>query len=399
MLTPDQALRKIFAACEVMPTCKVDIRTASGLVLASNIYCPDSLPRFNNSAVDGFALRSMDIRNARGKKPVHLRLVGEVHAGSAASPKIRLGEAVRVSTGARIPTGADAVVMQEDCGVYNGKLMVKIAEARWNNIRRRGEEIQKGQIALRKGTRLNPGSLAWLSTMGIKKVSIYRPLKVGLLRSGNEVVDLQKSPRPYQVRDAHGISIPAALKMMGLETKIAPIVCDDLDAIVGTWRKLLAVCDVVITTGGVSVGERDFFHEAARKLGLKTIFQGVSQKPGKPLAFGKKGSKLWFGLPGNPVSSLVCFYIYIQPALLRMMGINNNFSSEWIEARAAHKVCPDFKRTSFLRGYLQNGSVSLAEKQGSHCLSSFSHANVLVRLNPIVQIQRGAKVCCLRLPW
>jgi molybdopterin molybdotransferase len=412
----------------------MDVRQAAGFVLAADVRSLDDLPRFNNSAMDGYAVRAADIRSASEKNPVALRVIGEVHAGSPANPIIRKGCAARISTGAKIPNGADAVVMQEECElrVVRGSpdpahdwtaglrsdsgdlrsaarrgqetfaeqkvVLVKCSEPRGANIRRRGEEIRRGQIALRAGTLLNAGSIAWLATMGIKKVSVHRRPRVGLLRSGNEVVELGKHPRPYQVRDAHGISIGSALRAMDCDTALPPIVGDDLSATVRSFRKLLATCDVVITTGGVSVGERDLFHEAAKQLGVKQIFHGIAQRPGKPIAFGKRGAKLWFGLPGNPVSALVCFYIYVRPALLKMMGHRDVFP-QWVEAAAAHPMRTDARKTVFARGTLRDGKVSLAEKQGSHCLGSFAAANVLVRLDPRTKsVKAGRKIFCVMLP-
>jgi len=414
MLTPDQALDKILANARPLGATKLDVREASGFVLAAEAKSRDDLPRFDNSAMDGYAVRASDIRGASEKNPVSLRVIGEVHAGSAANPTIRKGCAVRISTGAKIPNGADTVVMQEDCEIGRARplgapigqpsglslpvILVKCSEPRGANVRRRGEEIRCGQTALRKGTLLNAGSIAWLATMGVKSVSVHRRPCVGLLRSGNEVVELGKSPRPYQVRDAHGISIASALEAMGCEIVMPPIVGDELGATVRAFIKLLATCDVVLTTGGVSVGERDLFHEAAKRLGVKRIFHGIAQRPGKPIAFGKRGAKLWFGLPGNPVSSLVCFYIYVRPALLNLAGVRNPLP-RWIEAVAAHPMRTDARKTVFARGTLQSGKVSLAEKQGSHCLGSFAVANVLVQLAPSTKnVKAGQKVLCARLP-
>jgi molybdopterin molybdotransferase len=413
MLSPDQALKKLLAASRTLSSCKMDVRQAAGFVLASDVRSPDDLPRFDNSAMDGYAVLASDIRRASEKNPVSLRIIGEVHAGSAANPKIRKGCTARISTGAKIPNGADAVVMREDCEVvaadvrrqnpppYVGGypiVLVKCSEQRGANIRRRGEEIRRGQIALRKGTLLNAGSIAWLATMGVKSVAVHRRPRVGLLRSGNEVVEFGKSPRPYQVRDAHGVSLTSALEAMGCETVVPPIVADELGPTVQAFGKLLSTCDVILTTGGVSVGERDLFHEAAKRLGVKRIFHGIAQRPGKPIVFGVRGAKLWFGLPGNPVSALVCFYIYVRPALLKMMG-RREVLAQWFEARAAHPMRTDTKKTVFARGSLRDGVVSLAEKQGSHCLGSFAEANVLVRLSPSPRgVSKGQKICCTFLP-
>ena len=405
VITPDLAIRKILANAKPLPSCRMDIRKTDGLVLASHVCCPDGLPRFDNSAVDGYAVKAADVRGASKARPVSLRLIGEVHAGSSNQPVVKKGLAVRIATGARIPPGADAVVMQEYCERKGTVLRVCDTEPRWGNIRRRGEEIRRGQIALRKGQTLNSGSIAWLATMGIKTALVHRPPRVGLLRSGNEVVEWGVSPQPHQVRDAHGVSLPLALKKiysassgMELEVKMPSIVRDDMKQTVRAFSMLLKDCDLVVTTGGVSVGERDLFHAAAKTYGLKTIFCKVSQKPGKPMVFARRGPKLWFGLPGNPVASLVCFYLYVKPCLLRMIG-HPHVEPEWFEAKAAEAFRPNARRTDFLRGCLKNGRVTFAEKQGSHCLGSFADANVLVKIPPSSRPGKaGDPILCIHLP-
>ena len=347
--------------------------------------------------MDGYAVRSCDIDRASTKHPVSLRLMGEIHAGSPLCFRVEKECAVRVSTGSRIPPGTDAVVMQEDCRVEGNTVFVQALESRWGNIRRKGEEIRKHQIALPKGTVLQPGSLAWLATMGIRQVSVYHRPKVGLLRSGTEVVDWGQSPRAYQIRDAHGVSLPLALQQMGFDVQMPAIVGDNLSLVTRAYGKLLSSCDLLITTGGVSVGDRDLFHAAARAHHVTTIFHKVSQKPGKPMAFGKRGSKIWFGLPGNPVASLVCFYLYIRPALLKMMG-HPHPSSTWFEVKTAESYRSNPRRTEFLRGFLEKGRVTFAEKQGSHCLGSFAQTNVLIQLPPSHRIGKvGNRVLCMWL--
>ena len=393
MLTPDQALGKILFHARPLAAERVHVGDACGLVLASDIRAADDLPRFDNSAMDGFAVHSADIRGAAGENPATLRVIGEVQAGSSFGKKMGPGCAVRISTGAPVPRGADAVVMQEECEVRGSHVIIRGSEPKRGNIRFRGEEIQKGRIALHRGMRLNPGSVAWLATMGIHKAPVFRRPRVGLLRSGGEVVDIGMTPRTNQVRDAHGLSLSLALREMGMDLNVAPIVRDDPSSIRRAFSKLMASCDVVLTTGGVSVGRHDLFLGVAGKLGVKTIFHKIAQKPGKPMAFGKKDGRLWFGLPGNPVSSLFCFYYYVRPALLKMSG-RRDFMPQWFEAISSISVKRHPRRTEFMRGRLERGQVVFAPKQGSHCLGGFSDANVLVRID---STGRGRRLSCLRL--
>jgi molybdopterin molybdotransferase len=283
--------------------------------------------------------------------------------------------------------------MQEECEVQGSRLIVRGFEPKGGNIRFRGEEIRKGRVALRRGVRLSPGAIAWLATMGVRKVTVLRKPRVGLLRTGNEVVDLPKSPGPVQVRDAHGLSLRLALGEMGIGLEIAPIVRDNAVAIRRAFSKLMTRCDVVLTTGGVSVGRHDLIGEVARGMGIRPIFHKIAQKPGKPMAFGARGPKLWFGLPGNPVSSLFCFYCYVRPALVKMSG-RDDFRPVWFEALAASAVRRHPRRAEFMRGRMLGGRVGFAVKQGSHCLGSFARSNLLVRIDSSLS---GRRVLCLEL--
>jgi molybdopterin molybdotransferase len=396
MITPDQAFEIIFRHSFPRKTISINLLKCSGIVLAEDVHSGDHLPRFNNSAMDGYAVRAEDIKNARPNNPISLKLIGEIHAGSAPRLKLKKDTAIRISTGAAIPSGADAVVMQEFCQKNGNEILVKDHEPLWGNIRKKGEEIRKGQIALRKGIILNPGSIAWLHTMGIQNVSVFRPLKIGLLRTGNEIYK-KGMIQSHQIRDAHGVSLKLALQDLGLEAVVPPIVPDKFEQVVRNWKRLLEECDIVITTGGVSVGERDLFAEAAKRLKIKVLFHNISQKPGKPMAFGKFKNKLWFGLPGNPVSALVCFYLYIQPALKRMLGYSH-FRHQWHQTKTAQAIQANPSKTLFLRASVCDSRIEIAEKQGSHCLGRFANANAILRIEPSDQkLKKNSHVSYLPL--
>ena len=395
MITPEEALRRVLQHAHPLSPRTLDIHHAHGMTLAKEVKCQDNLPRFDQSAMDGYAIRYQDIAKASPGRPVFLKLIGEIQAGSQSYPKLQKGCAIQISTGARIPPGSDTVIMQENCKIQESVIAIHGAEDLEANIRYRGEEIQKGKIALSKGSRLNPGSLAWLASMGIQKISVYPQPRIGLLRSGNELIDGKKNLKPYQIRDAHGISLPLAMKEIGIEPNVLPIVSDDLRKTKSAFSKLLATSDIAITTGGISVGKHDLFQEIAKSFGIKEIFYKISQKPGKPLYFGKMGSKLWFGLPGNPVSALVCYYIYIRPALLKIMNLP---LPEWFQAKAGESFPTHPNRVQFLRGHYKNGMVTFAEKQGSHCLGGFAKANVLSKIPCSSKPGKmGNKLSCVRL--
>jgi molybdopterin molybdotransferase len=377
MITPDQALKLILGRAKVLPAETVDLREAHGRVVAGSVRAADSLPRFDNSAMDGFAVQAADLR----RLPALLKLIGESRAGSPRLPRLQPGCAVKISTGAPIPPGADTVVMKEDCELRGASVLVKDAEPRGGNIRRRGEEIRKGAIAIKSGTVLNPGSIAWLASMGIQRVQVFCKPRVGLLRSGDEVVEWDRRPKRHQIRDTHAMALGLALKELGFELELPPPVQDRLNTVTRAFSKLLARCDVVLTTGGVSVGEHDLFHQVAGLSGVTPVFWKIAQKPGKPMAFGVRGRKLWFGLPGNPVSALVCFHLYVKPVLLKRMG-RPDYSTWWVQSATRQSIRRHATRTEFYTGRIENGRVRILPQRGSHCLGGFARSNVLVKIDP-----------------
>lgn len=370
-----------------------------GMVLAEDCYALSDIPIFDNSAMDGFALRSIDTVD-RSKS---FKIIGTLKAG--AKPNLQVGEyeTVRVMTGAPIPKGADGVIIQEEVDEVGDQIYIKKQVASGDNIRFQGEELKKGALTLKSGTLLTPPCIGLLASIGLSKILVYPRPKVSLLVTGSEVVDIGKRLEPSQIWDANGPSLIAGLREINIIPRFLGISSDNPKIIEAKIKKGLSFSNVLIITGGVSVGEFDLVKDILKRLNVEMVFWQVAQKPGKPLYFARKGTKLIFGLPGNPAAVLVCFYEYIRPALLKMMGWRNQLLSE-IEAFLTDGIRVKPGRTHILRGMVSvkdgNNFVSIAENQGSHILFSFAYSNGLVIVPEREEhLPKGFPVTVHLLPW
>jgi molybdopterin molybdotransferase len=374
MATFEEARRLLEeSVCRLEPE-SVRLREALGCVLAQDIYSPVELPLFDSSAMDGYAVRSSDVN---GVLPVKLKIAGEVKAGDFKKRGLAKGEAYRIYTGAQIPGGADAVLMQEDGEEAEGFVLVKKHVKSGDNVRKAGEEVRRGELVLNAGALLTPAALGMLAMMGIGRVSVTRKPSVLVAATGSEVMRPGERLRAGKVYDSNTYSISSALRYMGIERVRSVRAKDDPSSIENLFHKALHAHDVLIFTGGVSVGKYDFVSVIFEKAGVKKVFHKVAQKPGKPVYFGKCEDKLIFGLPGNPASALVCFYQYVYPAIRKMSGLDPIFLSEG-ELVLEENIQIKPGRVHFLFGIAASGSVTPLPHQASHMLSSLAVANCLV---------------------
>lgn len=381
----------------------VPISAAQDLTLAADLYAPGNIPAYSQSAMDGYALAFSD-------KDAALRVVGEMAAGVPQPMKLQPGQAARIFTGAPLPDGADTVVMQERVEREGSRLRVLDKQLRYGaNVRRAGEEIAKAELALPAGTRLSPAAAGFLASIGIAAAPVYLPPRVTLIVTGNELQAPGEALQFGGVYESNSISIGFALRQAGVRELQVITVRDQLEALTKAMQTALQESEIVLLTGGVSVGDYDFVADAAAACGVTKKFHGVKQKPGKPLYFGKKDSPqgrrsdgagepahsreaalqrgqfpdggdkpaLVFGLPGNPASALTCFYIYVQPAIEAMQARRS-------VQLASGVLNNDYQKrpglTYFLKGRLDKGTVSLLSGQESFRLHSFAQASCLVRL-------------------
>ena len=300
----------------------VEVRSSLGRVLADDIIAPHSLPDFQRSTVDGYAVRATDTHGASESLPAYLRLIGEVPMGDSAGFEIRSGQCALIHTGGMVPNGADAVVMLENAqSVQEKEIEVLRAVAEGENIIRVGEDVTLGATVLPKGSLLRPAEIGGLMALGIVQVRVVRKLQVGLIATGDEVIDPAQVPQPGQVRDINSYTLASLVENHGATARFYGIISDDFDRVQNTAVKALTECDFVIITAGSSASTRDMTADVIRSLGRPGVLvHGINTRPGKPTILGVCNGKAVIGLPGNPVSALVNGYLFVVPVLEKLLG-------------------------------------------------------------------------------
>jgi molybdopterin molybdotransferase len=375
MISVAEAKKIIGENVAPLPLQNISLEKTAGCVLAEDIFSPIHLPPFPQSSMDGYAFSFSD-----WQAKMKIKISGSIAAGSQNNNELKPGSAVRIFTGAAVPTGADTVVMQEKIIVENGELIIRDENIKQGmNVRPTGLEIKPGVFALKKGTFINPASTGFLASMGINEVPVYPKPAVTIIITGDELKEPGSSLLHGQIYESNSYTLVAALAQVRIEPVHVLRVKDDLELITGSLKEALSNSDVVLLTGGISVGDFDFVLQATINNNVQKLFHGIKQKPGKPLYFGKVEDKYVFGLPGNPASELTCFYEYIAPALGRMC--NRDFSLKKLHV----PIMLDFKKpaglTYFLKGYYDDMGVHIFEAQESFRLSSFATANCLVQID------------------
>lgn len=385
MISIDAALAAYAQHARPLPVARLPLRDALNRVLAEAPVAGTDLPMFTQSAVDGYALRSADLAAAGDAAPVDLTLVGEVAAGAGALPHVGPGEAVRIFTGGTLPPGADTVARQEIVQRGDGVITLTTALPPGEDTRFRGEELQAGAELAQAGTRLHPGGIAALAMAGIGTVSVYRAPRIALLVTGDEVVPPGGALLPGQIFDANGPLLHAWFQARGGAVPEVRYVPDTLDAVITALRDALADADLVITTGGVSVGDKDFLREAAASLGVEERFWRVAQKPGMPLYFGQRNQQFILGLPGNPGAVLVGLEVHASRLMALLEGEALPLPL-WQMGRLTDTFRGDGRRDLLARMRMSVTADGVAlhplGRQGSHMLSNLIDANVIVRVPP-----------------
>lgn len=369
-----EAARTVLARVPRLPAEDVPLARARGRILAVDVVSTRALPGFDNSAMDGYAARAADL-------PGTLPVVGVVPAGEPRAEPIPVGAAVRIFTGAPMPVDVDTVVIQEDAAVDGDRVTLPAAPP-GDNVRLAGEDIAIGELVIAKGTRLTAWHLGVLAAIGVAQVSVSRGPRVALIATGDELVEIDTPPGPGQLVDSSAHALVALVEEAGGTAHKVGIARDDVSALADLIAAALGY-DVVITTGGVSVGDRDHVRAALAASGVELELYKVAMKPGKPFSFGLRGTTPVFGLPGNPVSTVVAFELFLRPALLAMQG-----ATVIDRPRALVQLVRGYRkqagRAHFLRAtVVRNGDHLIAHahpKQGSAMLSSLVGCNALVEL-------------------
>ncbi|MBU1355746.1 MAG: molybdopterin molybdotransferase MoeA [Candidatus Edwardsbacteria bacterium] len=384
MISFHEARNKILEGIKPLPPEKCRLEDFLGRILVQDVAASFDIPQKDNSAMDGFAIIAADVANASQDDPVTLQVIEDVPAGKVATKSLKPGQAIRIMTGAQIPEGADAVVPVEltSKGIQNIEVRILKAVRQGANIRRQGEDVKSGQMLITKGTRLRPQEVGLIASLGLMEVLVTKQPVVGIISSGNEIAAPGQTLKPGQIYDANRFSIAGQVKEAGAVAKDYGIVPDDLSAIKGILNKAAQDCDVIITSGGVSVGDYDLMKQVLSELGQMNFWQ-VKQKPGKPLAFGHINGKPVVGLPGNPVSSMVVCDQYVRPLMLKMQGCAAIFKTA-ITAVCDQAIKKPAGKTQFLRAKVkwQDGAYHtvLTGPQGSGILTSMVQADGLMIL-------------------
>jgi molybdopterin molybdotransferase len=374
MLSVEEAAAAVSGRIEPLATDRIPLRDARGRVLADDVRAARALPIFDNSAMDGYAARSAEL-------PATLPVVGMVAAGQVMTETVPPGVAIRILTGAPMPAGLDTVVIQEDAKV-DGAAVSLPASPVGENLRRAGEDIVAGEVAVAGGTRLGAGELALLAALGLVEVSVRRAPRVALITTGDELVDITTQPLPGQIVDSSSHMLGALVHQVGGVASYFGISKDDPIAMAAMIASAMDH-DVVITTGGVSVGDRDHVRGALAAAGVTLELWKVAMKPGKPFSFGMNDKVPVFGLPGNPVSTFVAYELFVRPALAAMQGLTVTQ-----RARAPVHLVRGYRKQAGRAHYLRakvvrNGEYLIAHphpKQGSAMLTSLIGCNALVEL-------------------
>jgi len=380
LISIDDARARVLAEAFPLPVETLPLAEVMGRVLGEEIVASHSVPPFDNAGMDGFAVRAVDIVDATADTPVSLQVLETIPAGHVATRALGPEQAAKIMTGAPIPEGADVVVQSEMAEETDGRVVVFEAAKRGKNIRRAGEDVGAGDRVLGPGSVLGPAEIGLIASLGHPTVQVHQRPRVAVLSTGSELVEVDRSLGPGQIRNSNSYSLRALCQQMGIEPTMLGIVPDDYDATRDLVQKGLGY-DVLLTTGGVSVGQFDFIKDIQDDLGVQRKLWGVAMKPGKPLVFGVHDNTLVFGLPGNPVSAMVSFELFVRPALLRLMGHVNTVRPLYQAIISEDASNPDGRvYVVRVRAWREDDTwhVSATGAQGSGILRSMVGANGLV---------------------
>jgi molybdopterin molybdotransferase len=350
---------------------KINLQTdkALGYVVSQDILSPISFPPFEQSAMDGYAINYLEDNDI-------YTIVDEIKTGADSSDiKINSGEAIRIFTGAMVPQNTTHIIRQEDAFLFKKKIKVIVMPKLGANIRRIGEQIQKDDIAIKKGTILNPGAIGFLTMLGIKNVDVYTKPRITIITTGSELVKLGDELTAGKIYESNSNTLLAGLNKYGFEAK-SIMVNDTYNEIKDLFETEIKNCDLMIFTGGISVGDYDFVGKVLTDLNVNTLFYKVKQKPGKPIYFGEYNNKMIFGLPGNPAAVLTSFYLYVLQCLEKMIGRQTNFLSR-VKVGLIEDYSKSSEITHLLKGLSYIDKVELLSAQSSAMLSSFVDANCI----------------------
>ena len=369
MITVEEAIKSIETHVKQGVEVRMPLSDALGMVLSQDIISSVDMPPFQQSSMDGYAIKFNETKS--------FKRIGEIKTGDEHQPVLKPGDALRIFTGAPVPLTADAVAKQEDVILKNGSLLINPLPLKNENIRPLGQQTKKGVKILYNGHEMNPASLGFLSGLGIKKVMVYKRPKICLLITGNELVKPGETLAFGQVYESNAPMLLSALKQNGFENVDVFYIKDNYLETLSLLKECLKKNDVLICSGGISVGDHDYIGKALEVMDINKVFYKVKQKPGKPLYFGTQNKKLIFALPGNPAATLTCFYVYVLKALNRMMGKEASGLLK-NQKQLTNDYGLEIPRAQFLKAAVSENEVTILEGQSSAMLHTFALSNALV---------------------
>lgn len=381
MITVEKALEIIISNSSITEKSeKTDLFNTYGRTLFKDTIADYNVPPVNNSAMDGYAVLTSDITNAEKKAPVSLRIIDEVQAGyEFKGDALQCGSAIRIMTGAPIPEGADSVIPFEETEEAENIVKIFKSTVLNENIRFAGEDIKKGSVVLKKGTRIDSAEIGLLSSMNMNEIEVYKKPEVGIISTGDELVE-PGSNNPGKLINSNAFVLCSEVKKYGGNPVYGGIVKDNFEDTKNCFLKMMDN-DIIISSGGVSMGRYDFVPDVLKELGVDIKIETVMMRPGKPIVFGTMGEKIFFGLPGNPVSVMVSFMQFVRPAILKMTG-NYKITKPVLKATTTEIITKNLKRKHFIRGifHIKDGKlfVGTTGRQGSGILTSMSSSNCLI---------------------
>ncbi len=386
MITIQEAIQLIASQAVTRKEQIIPVSESLNHYLAKPIIANIDLPSFDNSAMDGYAIC--------GDGPEY-QVVGEIQAGDTARYQLETGQAYRIFTGAKVPDNCLAVIMQEKTVVNNDLVSIEDDIKEGKNIRRRGEQVKKGIEIFTKGQKINPSVIGLMSSFGFSSVEVFHKPIINLLTTGNELIQPGEPLKEGQLYEANSNTLRSTLSSFGFSAGHQHVK-DDYESTRKMIGQQLENTDVLLISGGISVGDYDFVKRALEENGVKEIFYKVYQKPGKPLYFGKKEDSFVFGLPGNPASSLVCLFIYVLPLIQKLTGANEA-KPDWVFLPMAKSFKMPFDRPSFLKAQMTAEGVIMLDGQGSSMLRSMAKGNALALLEPKKDYRQGELVRCIAI--
>jgi molybdopterin molybdotransferase len=383
MLSVTEARARVLGAVRTLDTIRLPIAEATGAVLADDLHAPHSLPAFDNSAMDGYAVIASDTDGATPAQPHRLKIIGEIRAGVPGEVVVEPGSAARIMTGAPVPDGADAIVPVEQTKTDDQYVEIEAGVEPGRHVRPAGDDLKQGDLLVRSGTELGAGELALLASMGFSPVTVHRPPRVAIVVTGDELVAPEDEPGPGQIRDSNSVALGSLVREAGGVPLTYRAVADDLEATCQAFEDASVQADLVVSSGGVAVGKYDFVKPALERLGRLDMWK-VAMQPGKPVVLGAIGEVPFLGLPGNPVSIHVSFEQFVRPALRKMRGCSR-LLRPIVKARLTDPLEKSPGRLHFVRVRLEylDGEMfaSPTGGQGSHIQSSLIGCDGLARFH------------------